>query len=154
MVPHDCHMAPMLLCSHTFTLLIDNDICDCQNISVKLSCVYVCLLSKELFFFFSKSLFFLFLFLFQCTFVSLSSSVFLLKLFFSFFIYLFIYFFLLNLAYSYLDKVYRIVANVQLPINIIVVGVIVVRFWLLTMVLPDSLHRGDIIIRNLFIWKN
>ena len=41
-----------ILCSHTFTLfLIEIDICDCRNVSVKLPCVYVCLSSRNLFIF-------------------------------------------------------------------------------------------------------
>ena len=46
------------------SLLIKEDICDDQNISVKLVCVYVCLSSRDLFIF-RKS--FLFLFLFLCS---------------------------------------------------------------------------------------
>ena len=50
--------------AYIYSLLIEKDICDCRNISVKFLCVYVCLLSGDLFIFFSKS--FLFLFLFLC----------------------------------------------------------------------------------------
>ena len=34
-----------------YSLLIEKDICDCQNISIKLPCVYLCLSSGELFIF-------------------------------------------------------------------------------------------------------
>ena len=36
---------------YIYSLLFDKDICDCQNISVKLPCIYVCLSSGDLFIF-------------------------------------------------------------------------------------------------------
>ena len=43
-------MVLSLLRSHTITLfLIEKDICDCRNVSVKTPCVYLCLLSGDLF---------------------------------------------------------------------------------------------------------
>ena len=47
------------MCSHTSTLLIEEDICDCRNISNKFPCVCVCLSSGNLFIF-CKSFPFLF----------------------------------------------------------------------------------------------
>ena len=44
------------------TLLSEKDICDPQNISIKLPCVCVCLSSGDLFHFFGKSFLFLFFF--------------------------------------------------------------------------------------------
>ena len=40
--------------TNIFFLLIEKDICDCQDVSVKFLCVYVCLLSKYLFIFFRQ----------------------------------------------------------------------------------------------------
>jgi hypothetical protein len=39
------------VCSHIFiySLLIEKDLCECQNISVKFQCVYLCLLIGDLF---------------------------------------------------------------------------------------------------------
>ena len=37
--------------TYIYSLLIEKDICDCQNVSVKLPCVYVCLSSGDLFIF-------------------------------------------------------------------------------------------------------
>ena len=50
--------------SYIYSLLIEKDSCDRQNVSVKLPCVYVCLSSGDFLNFFSKS--FLFLFLLLC----------------------------------------------------------------------------------------
>jgi len=36
---------------YIYSLLIENDICDCQNVSVKLTCVYMCLSFGDLFIF-------------------------------------------------------------------------------------------------------
>ena len=47
-LPNLSNGAIFTVCSHTFTLLIEKDICDHQNISVKLSCVYLCLSSGDL----------------------------------------------------------------------------------------------------------
>ena len=44
---HMVKMAP-----HIYSLLIDKDVCDCGNISVKFPCAYVCLSSRDLFIFF------------------------------------------------------------------------------------------------------
>ena len=44
-----------------YTLLIEKDICDCRNISVKLPCVNMCISSRDLFII-SESFLFLFLF--------------------------------------------------------------------------------------------
>ena len=42
------HAAPSLrLFTYTYSLLIVKDICDCRNVLVKLSCVYVCLSSGD-----------------------------------------------------------------------------------------------------------
>ena len=50
--------------SHTFySRLIEKDMCDCQNISVKLPCIYLCLSFRDLFIFLVS---FLFLFLCLC----------------------------------------------------------------------------------------
>ena len=53
-----------LYCVFIYSLLIKKDICDCWNISLRLTCVYVCLSSGDFFIFFGKS--FLFLFLYLC----------------------------------------------------------------------------------------
>jgi len=34
--------------TYIYSLLIEKDICDCQNVSVKLSCVYMCFLFEDL----------------------------------------------------------------------------------------------------------
>ena len=47
-----------------YCLLIEKEIWDCQNVSVKLPCVYVCLSPEDLFILFSRCLLFLFLFLY------------------------------------------------------------------------------------------
>ena len=45
-----CHVAPSLCCVHLiYSLLIEKDISDRQNIPVKPTCVYVCLSSGTLF---------------------------------------------------------------------------------------------------------
>ena len=49
--PKVSHGTVFTMYSHTFTFLIEKDICDGQNISVKLPCVYVCLSSWGLFIF-------------------------------------------------------------------------------------------------------
>ena len=57
-----------LLCVHIayiYSLLIEEDVCDCRNVSVKLMCVYLRLYSVNLFIFFClfvKSFHFIFLF--------------------------------------------------------------------------------------------
>ena len=43
--------APRRVFIYIFSLLIEKDICDCRNVSVKLPCVYVCLSSGDLFVF-------------------------------------------------------------------------------------------------------
>ena len=44
------HVAPSLPCVHNvYSLLIEKDICDCWNVSIKLPCVCVCLSSGDLF---------------------------------------------------------------------------------------------------------
>ena len=48
--------------TYIHSLLIEKDICDCRNVSVKLPCVYLCLSSGDLFIF-SASFVFLFIFL-------------------------------------------------------------------------------------------
>jgi len=48
------HGTGFTMCSHTFTLLIEKDICDSWNISIKLQCVCLCLLPRDLFFFFGR----------------------------------------------------------------------------------------------------
>ena len=50
--------------TYIYSLLIEKDICDHQNVLVKLPCVCVCLLSRDLLIFSGKS--FIFLFLFFC----------------------------------------------------------------------------------------
>jgi hypothetical protein len=59
------HMVKMAPCDSVFAYIyscqIEKDICDYLNVSVKLSCVYVCLSSGNLIFFCKR---FLFLFLF------------------------------------------------------------------------------------------
>ena len=47
--------------SHVFSLMVEKDICDCGNISVKLPCVCVPYIRRSLYFF-GKSFFFLSLF--------------------------------------------------------------------------------------------
>ena len=43
-------MAPSLPCVHIhLSILIEKSICDCQNVSIKLPCVYMCLSSRDLF---------------------------------------------------------------------------------------------------------
>ena len=51
--PHWWHFSktPMWHHLYSYSLLIDKNICDCQNISIKLPCVCVCLSSKDLFIF-------------------------------------------------------------------------------------------------------
>ena len=48
--------------TYIYSLLIEKDIYNCRNVSVKLPCVYLCLSFGDLFFF--RQEFFLFLFLF------------------------------------------------------------------------------------------
>jgi hypothetical protein len=56
------HMMPSSsVFTYIYTLLIKKDICDCQNISIKLQCVYWCHSSGD---FFGKSFLFLFLLLY------------------------------------------------------------------------------------------
>ena len=62
--------------TYIYSLLNKKDICDCWNISVKPSCVYMCL-SSDLLIFFSKSSLFLFLlscYLYFSTFHSICSD--------------------------------------------------------------------------------
>ena len=40
---------------YTYSLLIEKDLCECRNVSVKFSCVYLCLLSGDFFILFGKS---------------------------------------------------------------------------------------------------
>ena len=56
-----CHLYYVF--TYIYSLLIEKDICDRQNVSIKLPCVYVCLSSRDLFIFSVRvsSLFFLFL---------------------------------------------------------------------------------------------
>ena len=44
--------------TYIYSLLIETDICDCRNVSVKLSCVYLCLSSRDLFIFSVRVFFF------------------------------------------------------------------------------------------------
>jgi hypothetical protein len=37
--------------TYIYSIVIEKDICNCQNVSVKFPCVYVCLLSGDLFVF-------------------------------------------------------------------------------------------------------
>ena len=37
-----CEVAPSLLCVQIYSLVIEKDICDCQNVVIKLPCVFVC----------------------------------------------------------------------------------------------------------------
>ena len=64
----NCHMCSHLYCVFTYiySLLIEKDLHECRNISVKFPCallVYLCLLSGDFLIFFSKSIPFLLLFL-------------------------------------------------------------------------------------------
>ena len=52
-------MTPSLSCVHIiYSLLIEKDICDRQNVSIKLLCVFVCLSSRDLLIFWVSFLFF------------------------------------------------------------------------------------------------
>ena len=37
-----------LMCSHIYNLLIERDICDCRNVSIKFPCIYLWLSSRDL----------------------------------------------------------------------------------------------------------
>ena len=62
------------VCSHKFySLLIEKEICDCQDVLVKLQCIYVCLSSGDLFIFsVTVSSFFLYFFVIRTSVLSLN----------------------------------------------------------------------------------
>ena len=67
-----CHLYCVF--TYIYSLLILKDISDCQNVSVKLLCVYVCLSSRDLFIFLASSFFLALLLWFLFNFVSLQPS--------------------------------------------------------------------------------